>query len=205
MPMMSDPKKMILIAIFLVVVHLCALAEAEDRLSTIWIGEGPLVFAAAGSTHEAFGPLSERALGSDWKSWCFVHLVPQLDPVVLDRELKELSAGLSEMAAEEHASALYQIELWISCYRSLEALTNVAGPEAFGSAVALVPAVTAEFPRDRKLVERLGKGAGSTLASAEFCALAYNVATSLSQMDEREIAIAIRDLWTAAIDSEEGP
>jgi hypothetical protein len=203
--MMSEHKKKFLTAVFLVVVHLCAAAGAEDRLSTIWLNEGPLVFAAAGSTNDAFRSLSERALGSDWKSWCFVHLVPRLDPVVLDQELKELRTGLGAMTTEQQASAQYQIELWIMCYRSLDALENIAGPEAFGSAVALVPAVAAEFPRDRKMIEKLGKNAGETLASAEFCELAYNVATCLTQMEELEIATTIRDLWIAAIDSREGP
>jgi len=180
-------------------------AQANDRLLALWQNHGPLVFAAAASTDSVFRDLGVEALGSGWESWDFAHLAPRLDVASLDGAFEKLSAGMRARYSTDDGMALDRMELWVGVYRALETLEEITGPEAFASAVALVPATAAEFPRDQETVERFGKEAGTTLAAAEISGLKVQVSTRLSKQDRREIGIVIRDLYAAALDVEEDP
>jgi hypothetical protein len=174
-------------------------AAGEDRLTSLWRHQGPLVLAAAASTNEAFAPLADEVLGTDWPSWEFIDLVGRLDPAELERGFVELRRGLNGLSQEEWSSTVFDMERWITCFRALESLQNVAGIEATATAVAMTPAVAAAFPRPN-LIEKLGKDVGSTLTAGEQSELKYNVATRLTGMEEREIAEALRDLYDVAVD-----
>jgi hypothetical protein len=191
------------VVVLLIFCVVAARAQSGDRLSTMWRYQGPLVFAAAASTQGVLRPVSEKVLGSDWETWDFVDLINRLDPVLLEQGFETLTSALHAMPADEQYSALYDMELWIACYRAIETLRDVTTVETFGSAVALVTAVTAEFPRNPEVIEKMGKDVGSTLAAAENSELMYNVATRMSRMKEREVAMTIRDLYAAAIESYE--
>jgi hypothetical protein len=109
-----------------------------------------------------------------------------------------LCAAVRALPEGQSAAAVAALEAFVVAYGAVAALEDLAGPEAFGTAVAFVPELADLMPRPG-MRQVLGREVGSNLAAAELTQLKVAVARRVAALWIDDQARVVRDLWIEAM------
>ncbi|MHB8079766.1 MAG: hypothetical protein ACYDIE_11000 [Candidatus Krumholzibacteriia bacterium] len=169
------------------------------RLVGLVNGHGLLVLCAADEAVAGADSVCGAILGADWQTEFPSTLYERTSRASAAEGLDWVCARVAAMPGGRQRDALDTMEAWLDAVAAVEAMRDVAGQEAFATAVAFVPAVTDLFPRDEAVRAALGRGVGASLASAELAGLEYGLAMRLSHLSANDRARCLRSLWCEAL------
>lgn len=168
-----------------------------ERLQALINCQGLPVLCAAQGTIAGADSVCAATIGGGWRTEFPTHFGGRTSRENVEQALDWVCANIRSMPQDSSINVIVSLESWVIAYRALEVMEAILGPEAFATAIAFVPSLADLIPRDAELRANLGRGIGSSLASAEYAELLYAVVDRIASLSQEEQAVVIQDLWMA--------